>query len=259
MPDVVLYSRLHVEPNPAHLLNQVLPIGFHGPPPAVAVCSGIIDVTDIVHQDTPEPDANRLPGEAECLRPLVPELQLHPDPVLVLRQAPLCRFVVNTNQDRALFAAVVNRNPWPSVFELLFNPGLSELAHKLLLPVLVVAVPEKLPDIQDAGMVVKSHVQPGHMVALPLLEQPEQPIEISGPVLLEAPAALAGHIQTGPHSRIAVIQNRNAAKVKPFPVSVPAMAQLVPAAALHPQQLHPGLRVLLLTAYRQPIVENDIL
>ena len=100
---------------------------------------------------------------------------------------------------------MVNCDSGPSVLELLLNPGLSELADELLLPVLVVTVAEKLLDIQDTGMIIKGHVQPGDVVALPLLEEPEKSVKISGPVLFEAPAALAGHVQTGPHPRIAVV------------------------------------------------------
>lgn len=97
LSDVVFNPRLDVETNPAYLLDQVLPVRFHRPPPAVAVCSGIIDIPDIVHQYAPEQYADRLLGEAERLRSLVPELQLHSDPVLIFRQVPFCRFVVNTD------------------------------------------------------------------------------------------------------------------------------------------------------------------
>ena len=45
---------------------------------------------------------------------------------------------------------MVNCDSGPSVLELLLNPGLSELADELLLPVLVVTVAEKLLDIQDS-------------------------------------------------------------------------------------------------------------
>ena len=179
--------------------------------------------------------------------------------MLVLWQAPFCRFVINANHDRAFLAAVVNRDSGPPVLELLLNPRFSKLADELLLPILVVTVAEKLLDIQDTGMIVKSYVQAAHVVALPLLEEPEKPIEIPSPVLLEAPASLTGHIQASPHSRVSIVQDRNTGEVEPLAVSVSAMAQLVRAAALHSQQLHPGLRVLLLPAYRQPIIENDIL
>lgn len=97
LSDVVFNPRLDVETNPAYLVNQVLPVRLHGPPPAVAVRSGIIDIPDVVHQHAPEQLPDRLLGEAERLRSLVPELQLHPDPVLVLRQAAFCRLVVNTD------------------------------------------------------------------------------------------------------------------------------------------------------------------
>ena len=259
LSDIILYSRLHIEPNPANLLNQIFPVIFHGPPPAVAVCPWIVDVANVVHQHTPEQDANWSRVKAERLCPLVSELEFHPDPVLVFRQAPFCRFVINANQDRAFLAAVVNRDSRPPVLKLLFYPGLAKFTHKLLSPVLVVTVAEKLLDIQDTGMIIKGHVQPGDVVTLPLLEQPEKSVKISGPVLLEAPASLTGHIQASPHSRVSIVQDRDAGEVEPLAVSVSAMAQLVPAAALHSQQLHPGLRVLLLPAYRQPIIENNIL
>nr|WP_300688266.1 hypothetical protein [uncultured Oscillibacter sp.] len=255
LSDIILYSRLHIEPNPANLLNQIFPVIFHGPPPAVAVCPWIVDVANVVHQHTPEQDANWSRVKAERLCPLVSELEFHPNPVLVFRQAPFCRFVINANQDRAFLAAVVNCDSRPSVVKFFPNSVFAKSAHKFLTSGII----KHSVNIQDTGMIIKGHVQPGDVVALPLLEEPEKSVKISGPVLFEAPAALAGHVQTGPHTRIAVVQNGNAAKVKPFPVSVPAMAQLVPAAALHPQQLHPGLRVLLLPAYRQPIIENDIL
>lgn len=259
LADVVFYSRLHIEPDPAHLLDQVLPIGFHRPPPAVTVRPRIIDVPNIVHKHASEQDADRSRIKAKRLRPLVPELQLHPDPMLLIRQATLCGFVINANQDCALFTAVIDRDPGPSILKLLFNPGLAKFTDKLLLPVLVITVPEKLLDIQDAGVVIKSHIQTAHMIARPLLEEPKQAVKIPGPVLFEAPAALAGHIQTGPHSGVAVIQDRDAAEIQPLPVSVPAMAQLIPTAGLHSKQLYPGLRVLNFATYRQPIIENDIL
>lgn len=259
LPDIIFNSRLHVKPNPAYLLNQIFPVVFHGPPPAVAVRPWVIDVANIVHQHAPEQHADRSRVKAKRLRPLVPELELHPDPVLVLRQAPFCRFVINANQDRAFLTAVINRDSGPPVLKLLFYPGFAKFAHKLLFPVLVVTVAEKLLDIQDTGMIIKGHVQPGDVVPLPLLKEPEEPIEIPSPVLLETPASLAGHIQTGPHSGVSIVQDRDAGEVEPLAVSIPSMAQLVPAAAFHPQQLHPGLRVLLLAAYCQPIIENDIL
>lgn len=205
LSDIILYSRLHIEPNPANLINQIFPVIFHGPSPTVAVCPWVIDVADVVYQDAPEQHANRSRVKAERPRPLVPELKFHPDPVLVFRQAPFCRFVINANQDRAFLAAVVNCDSRPSVLELLLNPGLSELADELLLPVLVVTVAEKLLDIQDTGMIIKGHVQPGDVVTLPLLEQPEKSVKISGPVLLEAPASLTGHIQASPHSRVSIV------------------------------------------------------
>lgn len=259
LPDVVFDPRLDIEPDPAHLLDQVLPVGFHGPPPAVAVRPWIVDVPDIVHQHAPEQDADRGRVKTERLCPLVPKLELHPDPVLSLRQAPLCRLVVNTNQNGALFTAMVDRNPRPSVIELLLNPGFPELTDKLLLTVLVIRIPEKPLDVQDTAVVVKGHIKPGHMEAAVPLEQLEKAVKVPRPVFLEGPAALAGHVQTTPHSRIAVIEDGDAAEVYPLPVSVPAMSQIIPAAALHAQQLHPGLRVLVLAAYRQPIIENDIL
>ena len=102
---------------------------------------------------------------------------------------------------------MVNRDSRPPVLKLLFYPGLAKFAHKLLFPVLVVTVAEKLLDNQDTGMIIKGHVQPGDVVPLPLLEEPEKSVEIAGPVLLEAPASLAGHIQTGPHSGVSIVQD----------------------------------------------------
>lgn len=257
--DVVLNPRPDVEPNPAHLLNQVLPVGLHRPAPAIAVRPRIVDVPDIVHQHAPEEDADGGRVEAERLRSLIPKLNLYPDPVLVLRKAALCRLVVNADQDSALLTAMVDRDPRPSVVELLLNPGFSKLTDKLLLTVLVIRIPEKLLDIKNTAVVVKGHIKPGHMEAGVPLEQLEKAVKVPRPVFLEGPAALAGHVQTTPHSRIAVIEDRDAAEVYPLPVSVPAMSQIIPAAALHAQQLHPGLRVLVLAAYRQPVIENDIL
>ena len=97
LSDIILYSRLHIEPNPANLLNQIFPVIFHGPSPTVAVCPWVIDVADVVYQDAPEQHANRSRVKAERPRPLVPELEFHPDPVLVFRQAPFCRFVIDAN------------------------------------------------------------------------------------------------------------------------------------------------------------------
>lgn len=154
---------------------------------------------------------------------------------------------------------MVNCDSRPSIVKLLLNPGLAELADKLLFPVLVVRVPEKPLDIQNPGMVIEGHIEPGHVVALPLLEQLKKAVKITGSIFFKAPAPLTGHIQASSHSRIPIIQNGDAAKVDSLSVSVPAMAQLVPAAALHSQQLYPGLRVLVLAAYRQPIIENNIL
>ena len=116
---------------------------------------------------------------------------------------------------------MVNRDSGPSVLKLLFYPGLSELAYELLFPVLVVTVAEKLLDIQNTGMIIKGHVQPGDVVPLPLLEQPEKSVEIAVSVLLEAPASLAGHIQTGPHSGVSIVQDRDAGEVEPLAVSIP--------------------------------------
>ena len=84
LSDIILYSRLHIEPNPANLLNQIFPVIFHGPPPAVAVCPWIVDVANVVHQHTPEQDANWSRVKAERLCPLVSELEFYPNPVLVL-------------------------------------------------------------------------------------------------------------------------------------------------------------------------------
>lgn len=259
LSDVVLDTWLNIEPNPAHLLDQVLPVGFHGPPPTVAICSWIINVPDIVHQHTPEEHADRLLGEAKRLRPFVPKLKLHSDPMLIFRQAPFCRLVINANQDSALFTAMVDRDSRPTVIKLLLYFGFAKFADKLLLPILVVRIPEKPLDVQNAGMIIKGHVKPGHMKAAVSLEQMEKPVKITCPVFLEATASLAGHVQTAPHSRVAVVQDGNASEVNAVPVSVPAMTQVIPAAALHPKQLYPALRVLVLAAHGQPIIENDIL
>lgn len=85
LPDVILDPRLDVEPDPAHLLDQVLPVGLHGPPPAVAVCSGVVDVPDIVHQHAPKQDADGGRVEAKRLCSLVTKLEFYPDPVLPFR------------------------------------------------------------------------------------------------------------------------------------------------------------------------------
>lgn len=206
LPDVVLDPRLDIEPDPANLLDQILPIGLHRPAPAVAVRPRVVDIPDIVHQHTPEQDADGGRVEAKRLRSLVPELELHPDPVLAL-EATLRRLIIDANPNGALFAAMIDRDPRPSVIKFLVNPGFSELADELLpysqtviIYALIVCIPLKLLDIQNAAMVVKGHVQPGHMEATIPMEQLKEAVKVPSSVFLKGPAALAGHVQAAPHS-----------------------------------------------------------
>ena len=168
LPDIVLDSRLHEDRNTADLVNQLLPIGFHGPPPAVAVGAGIIHIADIVNQDPAKQGPNRFrnSGKSKLGSTVPPKLELHPDPVLLFWQAALCRLVVDPDHDLALLAAMIDGDTGPAVLKALLYLTLSEFTDKLLPSVLVIRIMKQLANIQNPGMVIKSHVQTGDMEAV---------------------------------------------------------------------------------------------
>ena len=260
LPDIVLDSRLHEDRNTADLVNQLLPIGFHGPPPAVAVGAGIIHIADIVNQDPAKQGPNRFrnSGKSKLGSTVPPELELHPDPVLFLRQAPLCRLVIYPDHNVALFAAVVDRNTGTAILEALLYFTFPEFADKLLLSVLIIRIMEQLPDIEDPCMVIESHIQAGDMKPLILREHLEKADKITAAILLKGPAALARHIQTAPHTGIAVIVDGDAPEVKAVPVAVSPLLHGGPGHILHMKDSDPIPGIFLFTAYGKPIEEDHI-
>ena len=260
LSDVVLHSRLDKERDPPDLVDQIRPIGLHRPAPAVAVGTRIIHITDIVDQDPAEqgPNGFRDGGESKLSSPFPPELELHPDPVLLLRQAPLCRLVIYPDHNVALFAAVVDRNTGTAILEALLYFAFPEFADKLLLSVLIIRIMEQLPDIEDPGMVIESHIQAGDMKPLILREHLEKADKITAAILLKGPTALAGHIQTAPHAGIAVIVDGDAPEVKSVPVAVSPLLHGGPGHILHMKDSDPIPGIFLFTAYCEPIKQNDI-
>ena len=260
LPDVVLHSRRNKERDPPGLVDQILPIGLHRPAPAVAVGTRIIHITDIVDQDPAEqgPNGLRNRSKRELSSPVSPELELHPDPVLFLRQAPLCRLVIYPDHNVALFAAVVDRNTGTAILEALLYFTFPEFADKLLLSVLIIRIMEQLPDIEDPCMVIESHIQAGDMKPLILREHLEKADKITAAILLKGPAALARHIQTAPHTGIAVIVDGDAPEVKAVPVAVSPLLHGGPGHILHMKDSDPIPGIFLFTAYGKPIEEDHI-
>lgn len=260
LPDIVLHSRLHKERDPRDLVNQIRPIGFHRPPPAVTVGAWIIYIADIIDQDPTEQGANGLrdSGKGKLSGPLPPELKLHPDPMLLFRQIALCCLVVDPDHDLTLLAAVVDRNAGTAILEAFLNLTFPEFADKLLLPILVICVMEQLPNIQYPGMVIKSHVQTGNMESVILREQLKKPNKVTAAILLKSPAALAGHIQTDPHAGVAVIKDGDAPEIETIPVPIPPLLHGGPAHLLHAEQSYPIPRVLFFAANCKPIEQDHI-
>ena len=75
-------------------------------------------------------------------RPLPPELELYPDPVLGIREVSLSSFVIDTDHDVTMLAAVIDRDPWPAIFKTLLYLAFPKLTDELLPLVLIVCVME---------------------------------------------------------------------------------------------------------------------
>lgn len=165
LPDIVLDSRLDKDRDPPGLVDQICPVGFHRPPPAVTVGAGIIHIANIIDQDPTEQNANGLrdSGKSKLRCPFPPELQLHPNPVLLFWKTALRCLVVDPDHDLALLAAMVDRNAGAAILKTFFNLTFPEFTDKLLSPILVIRVMKQLPDIQDPGVVIKGHIQTSDM------------------------------------------------------------------------------------------------
>lgn len=126
--------------------------------------------------------------------------------MLAFRQSPFSRFIIDTNKSRALFAAMTDANTGTAIFELFPEITDTKSTNELLFSVLVlIGVPEKLPNIQNPGMVIKGNIQACHIVLRIPGKQVKEAVKIPGTIFFKAPAALAGHIQTTAHSRIPII------------------------------------------------------
>lgn len=190
--------------------------------------------------------------------PLPPELKLHSDPVLGVRQVSLSRFVIDPDHDITLLAAMIDRDSRTAIFKALFYLTAPKFTDKRLTFLLVVRVMEQLPDIQNPGMIVKGYIKPGNIESIILLKQLEQTNEITAAILLEGPASLPRHIQTNAHARVAVIEDGDTAEVQTVSVAMSPLLHGSPGRTFHMKKRHKVPGFLLFTAYCKPIEENHI-
>lgn len=257
--NVVFYPRLYIEPDPPGLLDQLLPIGLQGPSPFIGIGIVFIYISEIVQQHTPEFHADLLLSLNEGESPIIPELQLHSDPMLSVGQSSFCCLIINADQDSAFFAAMINRDTVTAlitaIHQLLMDFGQPKLTD--IFP--VSRVLKKLLRIQYAGVIIKGYVQPGHVKASRfILKEPKETVKITAPQFLESTAALTGHLQAASHSLVTIVQNGDATIVQRLPVPIPAMVQFFPRNPLHLKEPDPDLRVIILTAYCDPIIQDKI-
>lgn len=125
--------------------------------------------------------------------------------MLAFRQSPFRRFIIDTDQNRALLAAMVDRDTGTAILKLFLNLGRAELTDKLLFSILIIRVSEKLLDVQNPGMVIKGNIQACHIVLRIPGKKVKKAVKIPSAIFFKAPAPLAGHIQTTAHSRIPII------------------------------------------------------
>lgn len=83
---------------------------------------------------------------------------------------------------------------------------------------------KKLLRIQYAGVIIKSHIQTGHVkVSRIIMEDLKEAIKIATTKFFKGATALTGHIQAASHSLIPIVQDRDAAIEQCFAISIPAM------------------------------------
>lgn len=178
--------------------------------------------------------------------------------MLLFWQTALRCFVVDPDHNLTLLAAMVDRNAGAAIFKTFFNLTFPKFTDKLLSPILVIRVMKQLPDIQDPGVVIKGHIQTSDMKPVILGEQLKEPNKIPTAILLKSPAALAGHIQTDPHARVAIIKDGDTPKIETVPVTVPPLLHGGPAHILHMEQSQPIPGVLFFAANCKPIEQDHI-
>ena len=242
--DVILFTWLHIEPDPANTLDQIFPILLHRPTPSIRI-TRLIYKPNIVYQDTTELDADRLRLHDKGKRAIATELHLNSDPMLVVREAPLKSLIINTEHDLTGFPTKIDR-----LTRFLFRSnnlflriGLPKLRNKLP----IMGIKKELLHIQDTRVIIKSDIQTGHMKLLRvILEELKETIKITGTLRLKYPAALTGHIQTRTHILIPIIVDRDITVTNTFPITITTILHLLPGDILKTQQRKPGLRIIIL-------------
>ncbi len=201
--DIILFTWLHIEPDPANTLYQIFPILLHRPTPSIRIAR-LIYKANIVYQDTTELDADRLRLHDKGKCAITTKLHLNSDPMLGIREAPLKSLIINTKHDLTGFPTKINR--LTRFLFTIYNFFLYSYFPKFrdILPIM--GIKKELLHIQDTGMIIESDIQTSHVKLLRvILKNLKETIKITGTLRLKYPAALTGHIQTGTHTLITII------------------------------------------------------
>ena len=242
--DIILFTWLHIEPDPTDTLDQIFPILLHRPTPSIRI-TRLIYKPNIVYQDTTELDADQLRVHDKGKRAIATELHLNSNPMLVVREATLKSLIINTEHDLTGFPTKIDR--LTRFLFTIYNFFLYSYFPKFrdILPIM--SIKKELLHIQNTGMIIKSDIQTGHMKLLRvILKELKETIKITGTLRLKYPAALTGHIQTGTHILIPIIVDRNMTVTNTFPITITTILHLLPGDILKPQQRKPGLRIIIL-------------
>ncbi len=242
--DVILFAWLYIEPDPADTLNQIFPILLHQPTPSIRI-TRLIDEPNIVYQDTTELNADWLRLHDKGKRAITTQLHLDSDPMLGVGEAPLKSLIINTEHDLTRFPTKIDR--LTRFLFTIYNFFLYSYFPKFrdILPIM--SIKKELLHIQDTGVIIKSDIQTSHMKLLRvILEELKETIKITGTLRLKYPAALTGHIQTGTHTLISIIIDRDITVIDTFPIAIVTILHLVPGDILKTQQRKPGLRIIIL-------------
>ena len=229
-----------------HVPDEGIPIARRLPAALIAV-GGVRDhIAQIVQQHPGKGFAHVHGNFAELLRPAVPELKLHADPMLPICTAALRRLVINADAGLALGAADHDADAVGAADGLPVAHSGDEM--------LVLGVLGDLVDVQNAGVVVIGHVQAGHMQGI-LMDKVQQLVPLAGQSsqVLEIPAALAGHLAPYAHVFPAIVVDGDTAEIEPVHIA-PGALGLRPGTLLQAQGLNKLLRRVLLAGERQPIV-----